>query len=47
VDAIGGGNALRREPQDDGLEAGHQADGHAEADQRAAEQKGGSKFRAD
>ena len=40
VDAIGEGDALGREPQDDGLEAGHQADGHAEADERAADKKG-------
>ena len=39
VAAIGEGDPLRREPQDDGLEAGHQADSDAEADKRAANDK--------
>ena len=40
VAAVGERDALGREPQDDGLEAGHQADGDAEADERAAEHEG-------
>jgi hypothetical protein len=39
VPAVGEGDALGREPQDDGLEAGHQADGHAEADECAADEE--------
>ena len=40
VPAVGERDALGREPQHDGLEAGHQADGDAEADQGAAEHEG-------
>ena len=37
VPAIGEGDALRRKPQDDRLEAGHQTDRHPKPDQGAAE----------
>ena len=40
VPAVGEGDALGREPQDDGLEAGHQADRHTETDQGAPEHQG-------
>ena len=40
VPAVGERDALGREPQDDGLEAGHQGDSDTEADQRAAEHQG-------
>ena len=40
VPAVGERDALRRKPQDDRLEAGHQADGDAETDQRAPEHEG-------